>query len=100
MTVRFVFDPLTGELKYEASTSGVDAGDVLGAWIHRGAEGERGGAVFQVLGRGETNAVGAVRVLPLDHARLREGRYYLMLYTRTAPTGLRAQLLLAPPNSR
>ena len=100
MMVRFVFDPLTGELKYDATVRGIDAADVLGAWIHRGAQGERGGAVFQVLGRGEHASAGAIRLPPNDHERFREGRYYLMLYTRTAPTGIRAQLVPAPPIPR
>lgn len=100
LTVRFAFDPLTGELKYDAGTKGINAPDVLGAWIHRGAEGERGGAVFQVLRRGETAVADAVRLPPTEHARLREGRYYLMLYTRGVPAGMRAQLILPPPNPR
>lgn len=92
LTVRFTFDPLTGELKYDATTSGLDAERMLGTWIHRGAEGERGAAVFQVLGRHETGGAGVLRLPPGDHARLREGRYYLALYTRDDPAGLRAQL--------
>ena len=93
MSVRFTFDPLTGELKYEATTSGLAPADILAAWIHRGAEGENGAAVYQVLGREETAGSGVVRIPPADHARLREGRYYLMLYTRDHPGGLRARFV-------
>lgn len=100
MMVRFVFDSLTGEVKYDATVKGIEAADVFGAWIHRGAQGEPGGAVFQLLGRGENASGGAIRLPPSDHARFREGRYYVMLYTRPAPTGMRAQLIPAPPIPR
>ena len=92
MNVRMTFDPLTGELSYEATTSGLAAADILAAWIHRGAEGEIGPALYQVLGRQEPTGSGVIRIPPADHPRLREGRYYVTLYTRDNPTGLRAQI--------
>ncbi len=93
LAVRFTFDRTTGELKYDAAAKGVDPADVIAAWIHRGAAGEHGGAVYQLLGRGEANRSGSIYVRPAEHARLREGRFYAALYTRQNATGgVRAQL--------
>lgn len=94
LQVDFVFDPVTGELKFDAKTAAVPADDLLGAWIQRASPEERGPAVYQVLARGEVKGAGSIRVPPSEHSRLREGRYHLVLYTRTSPRGdLRVQLV-------
>ena len=94
LKVDFVFDPVTGDLKFDANMAAVSAGDLFGAWIQRGSAAERGPAVYQVLARGELKGAGSIRVPPSEHSRLREGRYYLVLYTRTNPRGdLRGALL-------
>ena len=95
LAVRFTFDAVTGQLKYEAAAKTLQRDEIVGAWIHRGAAGERGAAVYQLLRRGETDASGAFHLRPAEHARLREGRYYVALYTRQNATGaVRAQLLI------
>jgi amidase len=87
------FDPTTGELKYAANAKGITGARMLGAWIQRGGPGETGPAVYQVLGRGELVASGVVQLPPTEHARLREGRFYLAVYTAGSPLGkTRAQL--------
>lgn len=94
LKVDFVFDPVTGDLKFDARTTMVQADDVFGAWIQRGSAEERGPAVYQLLARGEVKGAGSIRIPPSEHLRLREGRYYLVLYTRTNPRGdLRGPLL-------
>lgn len=94
LKVDFIFDPTTGDLKFDARTVAIPADDLLGAWIQRGSAEERGPAVYQVLPRGEVTGAGSIRIPPSEHSRLREGRYYLVLYTRTNPRGdLRAQLI-------
>lgn len=98
LTVRFTFDPTTGELRYDATAAGVKPEDVIAAWVHRGAAGERGPAVTHILGRGETAAAGAIQTRPAEHTQLREGRFYLAFYSRQDPRGeARAQLLMRQP---
>ncbi len=94
-TVRttFRFDPTTGELKYSVTSAGIPAERMLGAWIHRGGLGERGPALYQILMRGELDASGAIQLPPAEHARLREGGFYLAVYTVGSAGGRdRAQL--------
>ena len=93
LVARFTFDATTGELKYEASLTGVPAERISGAWIQRGGTGEKGAAVYPVLMRNEVQASGIVTVPAPEHARLLEGRFYLAVYTRGSPAGAsRAQL--------
>jgi amidase len=93
LTVKFTFDQTTGDLSYIAAVKGAAPDEVLSAWIHQGAAGESGGAVFQLLRRGDIESAGAIRLRPNDHSRLREGRFYVALYTRQNATGaLRGQM--------
>jgi len=47
-----------------------------------------------VLARGELLGAGTVMLPPAEHATLREGRFYLALYTRASPRGeARVQVL-------
>lgn len=87
LTVRFAFDPVLSELRYKAVTAGVRPEDILGAWIQRGASGERGAAVLQMLGHREPHRSGTITLTPTERARLLEGRLYLALYTRNSPRG-------------
>jgi len=92
--VRFIFDPLTGALQYRAAVAGLAADEVRAAWLQRGGAGERGPALYQVLARGELLGAGTVMLPPAEHATLREGRFYLALYTRASPRGeARVQVL-------
>jgi len=89
----FSFDPTTGELKYTASGTGIPAERMLGAWIQRGADGENGAAMYHLLMRGEAQGSGVIRLPPADHPRLREGHFYVAVYTVGSPMGkARAQL--------
>jgi amidase len=89
----FSFDPATGQLKYKAAGTGIPADRMLGAWIQRGAAGEKGAAVYQVLMRGELQGSGVIQLPPTEHARLKEGRFYVAIYTLGSPKGdARAQL--------
>ena len=88
------FDPTTGEVRYAAKATGIPAERMLGAWIQRGAAGETGPTVYQILARGELGASGIVQLPPSEHTRLREGRFYLAVYTIGSPLGkARAQLV-------
>lgn len=91
LTVRFAFDPLTSELRYQAAAAGVQAEQVLAAWIHQGSEGDRGAALLQILGRGELRRSGMLALTTTERAALREGRLYLAFYTRGGAVG-RTQL--------
>jgi hypothetical protein len=95
LTVRFTFSSVTGELQYDAAATGLSADDVVAAWIHRGAAGDNGPAVYQVLGRGELRRSGMITVPPVEHARLRDKRFYLALHTR-GRAAVRAQVIAGP----
>jgi hypothetical protein len=91
----FTFDSTTGELKYAAAVKGVPADRIFGAWIQRGAAGEKGPALYPVLARGEARAAGTIVIPPAEHARLKADGFYLAIYTRGSPLGqARAQLVL------
>jgi amidase len=89
----FRFDPTTGELKYSVNSAAIPPERMFGAWIHRGGRDENGPAVHQILLRGELDASGAIVLPPVEHARLREGGFYLAVYTVGSARGrARAQL--------
>ena len=93
----FQFDPTTGELKYAAKSTGIPPERMFGAWIQRGGAGENGPAVYQILMRGEVDSSGVIQLPPPEHARLREGGFYLAVYTVGSPRGrVRAQLPRPP----
>ena len=95
LSAAFTFDSTTGELKYTAAVKGVPADRVFGAWIQRGAAGEKGPAVHPVLARGDAQASGTIVSPPAEHARLAADGFYLAIYTRGSPLGqARAQLVL------
>jgi len=82
LSVRFTFDPLTGDLRYAATASGLPPDDVLAAWIQRGGESDRGAALFQILGMGELRRAASILVPPAQHATLMDGKLYLAFYWR------------------
>ena len=95
VSVDVTFDSTTGELKYKSAVKGVPVERIFGAWIQRGAAGAKGPAVYPVLARGEAQASGTMVIPPAEHARLKEGGFYLAIYTRGSPLGqARAQLTL------
>jgi amidase len=95
LTVQFTFDRTRGELSYRASLAGVPAERVFGAWIQRGGADEKGAAMYPVLMRQELQGAGTIVLPPGEHARLKDGRFYLAVYTRGSPSGAaRAQLAL------
>ena len=95
LTVQFTFDRTRGELSYRASLAGVPAERMFGAWIQRGGADEKGAAMYPVLMRQELRGAGTIVLPPGEHARLKDGRFYLAVYTRGSPSGAaRAQLAL------
>lgn len=93
LATEFSFDPATGELTYTAIGTGIPAERMLGAWIQRGAAGEKGAAMYQILMRGEMQGSGVIPLPPTEHARLKDGRFYVAIYTIGSPRGdARAQL--------
>jgi hypothetical protein len=93
VATEFTFDPATGALQYKAAGTGIPAARMLGVWIQRGGEGEKGPVLYQLLGRGRLQDSGVISLPQAEHARLREGRFYLAVYTLGSPRGsARAQL--------
>ena len=96
----FQFDPTTGELKYAANSTGIPPERMLGAWIQRGGAGENGPTVYQILMRGEVDASGVIQLPPAEHARLRDGGFYLAVYTAGSPLGKARAQLPRPPGAQ
>ena len=95
LRVRFSFDETTSALSYTASVTGLPAGDVLAASLHRGAVDKNGAALQQLLGPGEGSGTGSLTLQPSDRDALRAGAFYVRLYTRGFPLGAaRAQVAL------
>jgi hypothetical protein len=95
VNTEFRFDPATGELHYRSDAAALAPGRILGAWIQRGGAGEKGPVVYQILMRGERHGSGVIQLPPAEHARLREGRFYLAVYTVGSSRGdARAQITL------
>jgi len=78
------------------NSAGIPSERMLGAWLHRGGLDENGPAVYQVLMRGELDSSGVIQLPPADHARLREGGFYLAVYTVGSARG-RARVQLPRP---
>ncbi len=94
LLVRFAFDQSTGELRYDATATGLSADTMLSVSIHRGGPGEQGAALFQLLRQGEMKRVGTLTLRPHENAALREGKLHLAWYTKSVPAGQRAEILV------
>jgi hypothetical protein len=63
--------------------------------LHRGSKEGQGPLVARLVEPGTANTTGTVSLGYLDRTALSEGRLYVQVYTRQAPTGtLRAVLVL------
>jgi amidase len=92
---RLSYDPLRSELYFEIAATGFTAGELLGAGVHRGADGEQGAMIQLVLERGALTGSGVIQLTARDREALKLGALYLDVLTRSHPAeGLRAQLRL------
>jgi len=89
----FDFDRVMGTLRFAVHATGIAAGDVLAAALHRGASGSNGPVIHRLIAPGAASWSGTLQLTPRDRIELTEGRLYLQIYTRSRPLGAaRAQL--------
>ena len=82
-----------GTLRFDVRVTGIAAGDLLAAALHRGAAGENGPVVHRLIAPGVGSGSGTIQLTPRDRIELAEGQAYLQVYTRSRPLGAaRAQL--------
>lgn len=95
LRARFTYDRTTGALAYEVTVATVAVDDLRVIALHRGSKDGMGPLIARLVEPGALNATGTVSLGYIDRAALIEGRLYLQMYTRQAPTGtLRAALVL------
>jgi hypothetical protein len=92
---RFTFHPDTRALDYNVRLSGVSPEVVTGLHVHRGAAGETGPHVFDLINAPFQTVTGTATLTEADVADLLAGRLYLNLHTVDHPKGAaRAQLIV------
>ena len=87
--VKFTYDRTTGELRYEASATGLAATDrVLGLTIHR-ADGDKPGAIIaHLLTPNQVSGTGILTMRGRNREDLAEGKLFVYFFTRQQPLGV------------
>jgi hypothetical protein len=94
---RFTFDETTKVLTYAVTISGIPAGEVTAAHIHRGAVGVNGPIVYNLSTVGFTQVSGQITLTDADVADLKAGNFYVNAHSLTNPAGFaRGQINLTP----
>lgn len=93
-----VFDPATGDLKYELSTQGLAAGSVLSATLHRVTKGDVGPVVALVSNHPFDKLSGVERLSSVDREKLVSDGLYLRVAIRLGKAAIR--IPLKPPVQR
>ena len=84
----FVYDHVTGELRYDVRLDGARASDeVRLIALHRGKRDQPGPIIARVIEGGITRTNGTLSLGHLEREALRAGSLYLRAYTRAQPTG-------------
>lgn len=97
---RFTFDDATKVLTYSVTISGIPAGEVTAAHIHRGAVGVNGPIVYNLSTVGFTTVSGSITLTDADVADLKAGNFYVNAHSTTNPGGFaRGQINLTPDAS-
>lgn len=82
--VKFIYDQLTGTLRYDAA---VEAKDMVALTLQRGTA-EKPGAIFaNLVLEGHSAGAGDLMLPSKDREELAAGRLFVHLYTRAAPLG-------------
>ncbi len=94
---RFTFDESTKVLTYAVTISGLPAGEVTAAHIHRGAVGVNGPIIYPLSTVGFTQVAGQITLTDADVADLKAGNLYVNAHSLTNPGGFaRGQIYLTP----
>lgn len=88
--------PTTGEMVFRVRVLGVPAEEAHAVTLHQGAPGEDGPVLHRLLGPGETEGSGTLRLSASEWEALGEGRLFLRFFTRDRPTGA-GRVQLTPP---
>jgi amidase len=93
-TLKYSYDQTTGELKYEAFTSGLTPTDrVLGLTLQR-SEGERPGPILaHILTPNQISSSGTLTLRGRNREDMVSGRLYVHFYTKLRPLGFNRQRL-------
>jgi hypothetical protein len=92
---RFTFDDTTRVLTYAVTVSGLSAGEVTAAHIHRGAVGVNGPIVHFLSATGFTQVAGSITLSEADVADLKAGNFYANIHSVQNPGGFaRGQMFL------
>jgi amidase len=99
--LKYTYDQTTGELKYEASTSGLAPSDrVLGLTLQRSEGGKPGPIIAQLLAPNQISGAGTLVLRGRNREDLAGGRLFVHFYTRSSPLGVSRQPLSLPPIAR
>ena len=97
-SMKYTYDQTTGELKYEASTSGLVPSDrVLGLTLQRSEGGKPGPIVAHLLAPNQVSGSGALVLRGRNREDFAAGRLFVHFYTRSSPLGVSRQPIGLPP---
>lgn len=97
LKVRFVYDPTTAKLKYQAAAEGVAGPEIIAATLQQGTPERPGPVVANLLRAGQVAHAAELDLRAKDRAALAQGRFFVHLYTLAAPLGVGRTLVRLVP---
>jgi amidase len=95
--VKLTYEPITGALRYDATTSGLTTADrVLALTLQRSISDKPGPIVAHILAPNQISGSGTLTMRGRDREDLVAGTLYLHFYTRQAPLGVARTKLVVP----
>ncbi len=93
--VRFGYDTITGELRFQAMVTGLGNDRLTALTLQRSDGDKPGPIVYHLLAPGQTTATSSITMRGQEREDFVAGRLFLHLYTREVPLGVpRSQLRL------
>jgi Asp-tRNA(Asn)/Glu-tRNA(Gln) amidotransferase A subunit family amidase len=93
--LKYTYDQTTGELRYEASTSGLASSDrVLGLTLQRGEGNKPGPIVAHLLAPNQVSGSATLILRGRNREDFVGGRLFVHFYTRSTPLGVRHAIAL------
>ena len=95
--VKLTYEPTTGALRYDATTSGLATADrVLALTVQRSIDQKAGPIVAHILAPNQVSGSGTLTMRGRDREDLVAGKLYLHFYTRQSPLGVGKTRLALP----
>jgi Asp-tRNA(Asn)/Glu-tRNA(Gln) amidotransferase A subunit family amidase len=94
--VRFTYDAVTGELRFDAVMNGLGADRLIALTLQRSDGAKPGPILSHLLTAGQTNATGSVTLRGRDRESLVAGRLFVHGYTREQPLGIGRAVVKLP----